>query len=141
MFPAEPIPDGAIFAPHHFTLGVMLLLFVVWRVSDDIRDKEAWIVALSAGASIVGFLFTWKYHPVTGALLTLIGVVTAGVAILSRQYWRRYNWLGSRGVALLSVLIALDDAIEHSFGIPTPLDLAWSHFIYPVIIKAIESSV
>ena len=74
MFPAERIPDGAIFAPHHLYVGLLV-----------------------AGFS---FALVWRYYPVTGSAGTLLGV-----------------------------LIALDDAVSHAFGIPTPLDWVWTAYL------------
>lgn len=78
MFPAENVPDGAIFAPHHFYVGVIIAVF--------------------------SFALVWRYYPVTGATGTLIGL-----------------------------LIALDDALSHVFGVPTPLDLFWAHYLQKII--------
>lgn len=47
-----------------------------------------------------GFLFAWPTYPGTGAAMTLIGL-----------------------------LIAIDDAISHAFGVWTPLDWLWNEFI------------
>lgn len=70
QFPYESVPDGAIFAPHHLYVGLL----------------------------VAGFFFAlvWPYYPETGATGTLVGI-----------------------------LIALDDAVSHAFGVPTPLDYLW----------------
>lgn len=47
----EPIPDGAVLAPHHFYVGVLL----------------AWF----------SFMFVWWIYPRTGAALTLLGLYIA----------------------------------------------------------------
>jgi hypothetical protein len=70
-FPYESVPDGAVFAPHHLYVGLLV-----------------------AGFS---FALVWRFYPVTGALGTLLGV-----------------------------LVALDDAVSHAFGVWTPLDWVWT---------------
>lgn len=70
MFPAESVPDGHVFAPHHFWIGLIVAAF--------------------------SFGFVWRFYPVTGATGSVVGV-----------------------------LVALDDAISHAFGVPTPLDWFW----------------
>lgn len=54
---------------------------------------------LYIGLIVAGFFFAsvWPYYPVTGASGTFAGL-----------------------------LIALDDAISHAFGVPTPLDTIWA---------------
>jgi hypothetical protein len=79
MFPHEAVPDGAVFAPHHFWIGV--------------------------GIAVFAFGLTWRYYPVTGAVGTLVGLS-----------------------------IALDDAVSHAFGVPTPLDLLWANYIHPYMM-------
>lgn len=51
MFTPEPVPDGAVLAPHHFYIGILI----------------AWF----------GFMFVWKYYPKTGSLLTIVGLLIA----------------------------------------------------------------
>lgn len=46
------------------------------------------------------FMFVWPTYPATGAVSVLIGL-----------------------------LIALDDAVSHAFGVWTPLDWVWNRFI------------
>lgn len=79
MFTPESVPDGAVLAPHHFYIGILISWF--------------------------GFMFVWKYYPKTGSILTLLGIV-----------------------------IALDDTIQHMFGIRTPLHFLWWGVLYPIII-------
>jgi len=82
-FPHDTIPDGAVLAPHHFYVGVLIAVF--------------------------GFVFVWRIYPRTGAVLSVIGL-----------------------------LIALDDAIEHVFGVVTPGELIGRFIIFP-LINFIES--
>jgi len=51
MHAPEPIPDGAILAPHHFYIGILISWF--------------------------GFMFVWKWYPRTGSILTLVGLLIA----------------------------------------------------------------
>lgn len=133
MFPNESIPDGDVLAPHHLYLGALATLLVVWMVSDDRPGGEAWLVASAVLTAMVGFLFTWRYYPPVGAALTLAGLVVAMTAVLVRPYWAKYSWVSLRGAAVLALLVALDDALEHALGWPTPLDLFWKHWLYGVV--------
>jgi len=36
-------------------------------------------------------------------------------------------------MALIGLLIALDDVIEHATPFPTPLDLLWKRAIFPIV--------
>jgi uncharacterized membrane protein len=137
-FPSETIPDGDVLAPHHLYFGVLALLLVAWVVSDDYRDREAWAIAVGALAALVGFTLTWRHYPTVGAAMTLAGLSAALVALTVRPYWAAYSWLGFRGAALLAVSIALDDAVEHALGVPTPLDELWSRWLFPVVVRTIE---
>lgn len=49
QFPAEEEPDGDVFAPHHFYIGMVLALF--------------------------SFVTVWPYYPVTGAAAVLVGTL------------------------------------------------------------------
>jgi len=56
-----------------------------------------------------GFLFVWRLYPRTGATLSLVGL-----------------------------LIALDDVVEHTFGIRTPLDVIGRVIVLP-LLRLIEN--
>lgn len=47
--------------------------------------------------AVYGFLFLWPTYPTVGATLSVVGL-----------------------------LIALDDVVNHAFGVPTPLDWVWN---------------
>jgi hypothetical protein len=51
-----------------------------------------------------GFLFVWPVYPTVGAVFTLGGL-----------------------------LVALDDAVSHTFGVWTPLDALWRHGLLRVV--------
>lgn len=83
IFDPEDEPDGDVSAPHHLWVGLAITAF--------------------------GFGSVWRYYPVTGSVMTIVGL-----------------------------LIALDDAIEHTFDVATPLDLLWGRFLYPLLMRYIE---
>lgn len=64
---------------------------------------------IGVAISVFGFASVWPYYSLTGASMALIGL-----------------------------LIALDDVIEHMTGLPTPLDQLWKRVIYPIVLR-IES--
>lgn len=104
-----------------------------WIVTDDPIDREAWLVATSVLGALFAFGLTWRYYPPVGTALTLLSLGVALAAVVGRPYWAAYSWVGFRGAALLGVLVALDDAVEHAFGWPMPLDLFWKHWLYGVV--------
>lgn len=135
MFPHDPVPDGAVFAPHHYTYALGLVLLVVAVVWDNFSDREPLFAALGAGVGLFGFLFVWQYYPGAGAILALAGpLVTIGAVLLGSvglavggvwdDYPPRY-----RVATMLFSLAALDDAVEHAFGWPTPLDVLWVRYL------------
>lgn len=50
-FPAEAVPDGGVFLPHHLYIGVAITIF--------------------------GFAFVWDPYAEAGAVLTLLGIAIA----------------------------------------------------------------
>lgn len=135
MFPHDPVPDGAVFAPHHYTYALGLVLLVVAVVWDDYRHREPLFAALGASVGLFGFLLVWRYYPPAGAILSLAGpVVTIGAVLLGStgtavgDVWDDYP-LRYRVATVLFSLVALDDAVEHAFGWPTPLDQLWVRYL------------
>ncbi|WP_435175249.1 hypothetical protein [Halorussus sp. AFM4] len=128
-FPAESIPDGALYAPHHYLYALYLVLFVSARKWDIYPREEPVFVAGSALAGLFGWVHVWRYYPAPGAVLCLLGAV--GV-ILGGVVTTRYG-LRWRLSVVWTGLVALDDAVSHAFGVWTPLDwlwgvaLAWGH--------------
>jgi hypothetical protein len=121
MFPAETIPDGALFGPHHFLYPLYAMLFVAARKWDIHPRKEPVLVVASALLALFAWAHLWKYYPVAGATLALVGVCgTILGGLLTRRYGRRFQL----GVVVLGVA-ALDDAVSHAFGVWTPLDHVW----------------
>ena len=129
-FPHESIPDGSVLLPHHFTYGALFALLFCAVVWDNYAGREPIGVAFGLLTSLFAFLFVWPRYPVVGATLTLVGLGIATVCILFRSLWSAYP-LRWRVATFLCILIAWDDAIEHSFPITTPLDWIWHVFIYP----------
>lgn len=128
-FPHDTIPDGATWAPHHLYLGVLVAtvaLFVVW---NDYRRAEPWILLAALLGAAFAFATVWRYYHVAGALLTLALLVVALAAPVVFPFWRDYAWIGPRGAALVGVLVSLDDAVEHAFGVWTPLDWFWKAWL------------
>lgn len=133
-FPVEAVPDGHPFAPHHLTWAVLLLLVAVWVVSDNFPHREPLLAGVGGVLALFAFLFIWPFYPQPGATLTLFGVLVALVGVLlPGGVWASYP-VGWRGLALLAVLVALDDAVSHAFGIWTPVDWAWRAYLLPVLV-------
>lgn len=130
-FPADRVPDSAIFAPHHYTYALivaLLLAFVVW---DDYRDREPLAVVFSILFGLFGFLFVWPYYPVTGAIMSLAGLAGAGAALL-RSKWGAWDRRIRIAIGVL-LLVAADDALEHAFGVFMPLDYIWKVYLIPIV--------
>lgn len=130
-FPADAIPDGAVIAPHHYIYGMLLVGLVCGIVWDNYRDSEPLYTAVGVGLGLFGFVFTWPFYPTTGAILSLFGplvsilAVVAGYATPEFAYWDDYP-VRFRAATIIFSLVALDDAVEHAFGVWTPLDALWS---------------
>lgn len=132
-FPAERVPDGAVFAPHHLTWGALVALLVVLVVADNYARREPVAALVGLTLALFGFLFVWPFYPATGAAMTLAGVTLALVGVcFPGGIWAAYP-LQCRLLALLGVLVALDDAVSHTFGVWTPVDWVWGAYVYPVL--------
>ncbi|WP_435178401.1 hypothetical protein [Halorussus sp. AFM4] len=132
IFPAEAEPDGAVFAPHHFYLGVVLILLVCWMARDPEAEAAPWGVAGLTLLSVFSFALTWPYYPAVGAAGVLVLLAVATVVALLRPFWWRYG-LGSRGVLLAGLFLAWDDALSHAFGWWTPMDALWAQYLHPYV--------
>lgn len=121
MFPAETLPDGALFGPHHFLYPLYAMLFVAARKWDIHPRKEPALIVASALVALFAWAHVWKYYPAFGATMALAGVCgTILGGLVTRRYGRRFQL----GVVVLGVA-ALDDAVSHAFGVWTPLDHIW----------------
>lgn len=71
-FPAEDEPDGAVLAPHHFYVGMMVAAF--------------------------GFVSVWPFYPATGAVMTLVGTLVLLDDVLSHVFgvWTPLDWVWRR---------------------------------------------
>lgn len=131
-FPAEHVPDGALFAPHHFLYALYVALFACARKWDIYPRKEPVVVAGSALVGLFGWAHLWRYYPAVGATVCLLGA--AGTAIggaLTTRYDDRW-----RLSVVWSGLVALDDAVSHAFGVWTPLDWVWG-VVWRVVIAGL----
>lgn len=131
-FPYEAEPDGAVFGPHHFYLGVILVLLVCWMIYDTESETGPWGVAGLTLLSVFAFSLTWPYYPVVGALGVLVLLGTATAISVVRPLWWRYGLL-ARSALLLGLLVALDDALNHALGWRTPLDVLWIEYLHPYV--------
>lgn len=140
-FPAEAVPDGALFAPHHFLYGCYLALVVCWVVGDDYRHVEPLGVLLGLGLALFGWAHLWRFYPVAGALFVLGGLAVATLAVpfgieisgyTVGGFYARYGWWATVVLGLW-LAFAWDDAISHVFGVWTPVDAAWRAWLVPVM--------
>lgn len=135
-FPVEAVPDGAVYAPHHYIYGIALALVMVFVVWDNFSDREPLLTALALGVGLFGFLFVWKWYPVAGASMSLAGPVFAILFVLMGWFglsvgdvWNEYP-VRYRALTIIFAVLALDDAVEHAFDIWTPFDWIWNEFLY-----------
>jgi len=127
-FPAESVPDGVIGAPHHLYIGVLVLAVAILVVADDYARREPLLALTGTLLALFAFATVWPFYHVTGALLTLAGLLVVLIGILwPGGMWSAYP-LVWRAVAFLGLYIAADDAVSHALGWPTPLDLVWHQF-------------
>lgn len=131
-FPAEAVPDGAVFGPHHFYLGVLLILLVCWLARDPESAAAPWGVAGLTLLAVFSFSLTWPYYPAVGAAGVLILLALATALSLFRPFWWRYG-LVSRGVLAIGLFLAWDDAVSHALGWWTPMDSVWARYLYPYV--------
>lgn len=128
MFPVDRIPDGSVGVPHHYYYLALAALLVILTVWDDHRGKEPLVSVAGIVAGLFSFYFVWPRYPQIGAVLSLAAPAVAILSILQpRSTWWRPEadggWPLVRGVVAVFLLGgALDDAVEHAFGWPTPLD-------------------
>lgn len=134
MFPHDQIPDGAVMAPHHAYIGLVFLALAMFMVWDD-RPADPVATFLSGILTLFGFLFVWPYYPVTGAAMAVTGLAAAPVAAyVDRDVFLKANSTKTAlAFAAIGWLIAVDDVVEHAFGISTPLDLLFNELIRPLL--------
>ena len=133
VWPVDTVPDRTVLAPHHFWTGLLLVYFAIWHIADDYVHREPSSAMAGVLVGVIGFL-AWEWHPILGAVLSHAGLLVILYAVAVGDYLTEYRWFGHRGVVLLGLLIAADDAVEHAWGIWTPLDsLVWAEWIIPVL--------
>jgi len=125
-FPHEAVPDGDVGGPHHLYIGVTVVVFAAWVVSDNLPHREPLVAAAGALLALFAFATIWPYYHGTGAVLALAGLMVAVIGVC----WPGGMWAGYplwwRLVAFVGVYIAADDVVEHAFGIWTPLDAGFN---------------
>lgn len=121
LFPHEAVPDGELGVLHHLYIGGFIILFVCWVVGDDYKKREPVVTASGAIIALTFFGLWWEHYPVSGAVLSGIGVIISGIGVM-RPAWSKYWPLRWRIIAVLGVLIMLDDWVSHALGLPTLLD-------------------
>jgi len=65
------------------------------------------------------------HHFYVGVLIAVFGFASV---------WPYYSLTGA-SMALIGLLIALDDVIEHMTPYTTPLDFVWKRFIFPLVMR------
>lgn len=89
---------------------------------DDVPDGDTggphhsyigWMVqVVGVGMAWFGFEYVWGTgYSSAGAMVTLAGMALSG----------------------LGLLVALDDVVEHTWGLPTPLDQLWARWLGPAV--------
>jgi hypothetical protein len=136
-FPVEAVPDGAVFAPHHATYGLLVALVSIATVWDDYRHREPLAEVGGVLAGLFAFLFVWRFQPTIGASLAHGGPLLALAWMwLPWSAWGRLYPGRVRLVATGAILVGLDDIVEHSWPVPSPLDTAW-HVLGPAASTAV----
>ena len=139
MFPHELVPDGNIMAPHHFYYFTILALVFLAAVWDNYRNEEPIVVAILILSSLFGFIFVWPRYPTSGAIISVGAPVLAIILVITGYYiWNDYPIKYRLGIAI-SLLLSLDDSVDHAFAFQTPLDYAWNNGLreYNVAIIAL----
>lgn len=108
------------------------------RGRRDVEPKEDARSLRSLGGiltAILGFL-AWQHHPVAGAVLSHVGLLAIGGAVVIGDFMQRYRWRGFRGLVLLGLLVSLDDLLSHACGVQTPLDgWLWMDVLLPILYE------
>jgi len=130
MIPADTVPDGATLAPHHFTWGALLTLWAASYAWDQFTDREPLLLSLGVVAGLFSFLMIWRYYAVAGSVGTLLATAIATIGLV--RFWQ-YATRPAFWVAAFGVYAMWDDALEHTFGIWTPLDWLFEAYVHALI--------
>jgi len=129
-FPDDEIPDGDVFAPHHYTYALLISVLATLVVWDDYSYQEPVMVMALLGIGLFAFLFVWTYYPVAGSVFSLLAPC-AVIAVVAIE-WTIYPMM-IRYVVIGGAVLSLDDAVEHAFGVPTPADIIWKKMLLPIM--------
>jgi len=129
QFPYHEVPDGAVMAPHHLYIGVILMVLATAAVWDDVESDPIYSGGVIAFL-LFSFMYVWPFYPIAGALLSLTCILAAAASV-----WRERRYYMERprllGLYVLGLTIVSDDVLEHAFGWPMPLDLFFKHVMVP----------
>jgi len=132
MFPYHTVPDGSVWVPHHFTWAMILALIPLFVIWDNDPHREPWLAVSSIAVGLIAFLLVWPTHHVLGAVLAVTATIVAIISLLSRLTLFRGDWpVLPLAVALVLVLVASDDVLQHAFGWEMPLDWLWKNHLRP----------
>ena len=128
LFPYHRVPDGSVGLPHHFTYALLLSLVPILAAWDVYPHREPAGVLTGVVVALIGFMLVWPRYPVTGAVGTLTGLAAASAFWLYRVVHKPERWRWWPLVLVgLCLLVAWDDALQHSLGWQTPLDYIWKN--------------
>lgn len=140
----------------YLLVAACLLSIEVYRRRDGATElRKPSIVVAACLASIFGWFHLWQFpeawYHIGGPILALTGstaafVVTSGgyihtlVEIRSGgvggrlSSWDSWIWddvpQDINSLAVIGSFAMLDDVLEHTFGLPTPLDVAYKHAVH-----------
>ncbi len=125
--------------------------------------KPGFTLGALAVSGLTWFTLWAGPSPFLGAVGTLAGLAGALAAIVASPFWSAWRWTRDvdlpsgglraiparlvarmwsvvtvRSVTALGVLIAFDDAVEHAFGVWTPLDWFWGAFLHGWLTEAVR---
>lgn len=128
-FPAESVPDGAIFAPHHFLYPLYAVLVLYFLKLNDDPERKPALVLVGPVVALVGWFHFWPYYPGTGAIIAAVGVILCIIGGIAHRnvetHWR---------ISIVALcLLSLEDWVDHAFDVDTPASLAFHEYIQPVL--------